>query len=94
MVWDVTIEKGTTSKICEVTIRDSTNGNGRTSLAYTDVTASYVREGGTRVAISLTPGSAGDAYSVGKWCEVDSVNCRGIYQLHLIDAALAPGQTR
>ena len=91
MSFDHTIKKDTTSKIVEVVIRDSSTGNGKTGVAHTDVTASYVREGGSRTAISLAAGTAGDAYSSGKWCEVDSTNCRGLYQLHIPNAALATG---
>ena len=91
MSFDHTILKGTTSKIVEVILRDSSTGAGKTAVAYTDVTASYVREGGTRTAITLAAGTAGDAYSTGKWCEVDSTNCPGLYQLHLPNAALATG---
>ena len=91
MSFDHTILKGTTSKIVEVLLRDSSTGAGTTAVAYTDVTASYVREGGTRTAITLAAGTAGDAYSTGKWCEVDSTNCPGLYQLHLPNAALATG---
>jgi hypothetical protein len=91
MSFDHTILKGTSSKIIEVILRDSTTGAGKTAVAYTDVTASYVREGSTRTAITLASGIAGDAYSSGKWCEVDATNCPGLYQLHLPDAALATG---
>ena len=91
MSFDHTILKGTTSKIVEVILRDSSTGAGKTAVAHTDVTASYVREGGTRTAITLASGTAGDAYSTGKWCEVDSTNCPGLYQLHLPNAALATG---
>ena len=91
MSFDHTILKGTTSKIVEVILRDSSTGAGKTAVAHTDVTASYVREGGTRTAITLAAGTAGDAYSTGKWCEVDSANCPGLYQLHLPNAALATG---
>jgi len=91
MSFDHTILKGTSSKIIEVILRDSTTGAGKTAVAYTDVTASYVREGSTRTAITLASGTAGDAYSSGKWCEVDATNCPGLYQLHLPDAALATG---
>lgn len=91
MSFDHTILKGTSSKIIEVILRDSTTGAGKTAVAYTDVTASYVREGSTRTAITLAAGTAGDAYSSGKWCEVDAANCPGLYQLHLPDAALATG---
>jgi hypothetical protein len=91
MSFDHTILKGTSSKIIEVILRDSTTGAGKTAVAYSDVTASYVREGSTRTAITLASGTAGDAYSSGKWCEVDATNCPGLYQLHLPDAALATG---
>ena len=91
MSFDHTIKKGTTSKIIEVMIRDSSTGGGKTAVAHTDVTASYVREGGTRVAIALASGTAGDAFSSGKWAEVDSTNCKGLYQLHVPDLALASG---
>lgn len=90
-VFDTAIKGGTTSKIVEVTLRDSTTGAGKTGIAHSSVTASYVREGGTRTAITLTSGTVGDAYSSGKWCEVDSTNCKGVYQLHLPNAAIATG---
>jgi hypothetical protein len=91
MSFDHTILKGTTSKIIEVMIRDSTDGNGKSGITTSDLIASYVREGGTRTAITLASGTAGDAYSSGKWCEVDSSNAIGLYQLHIPDAALASG---
>lgn len=91
MSFDHTILKGTTSKIIEISVKDTVSAQGKTGIAHTDVTASYVREGSTRTAITLASGSAGDAYSSGKWAEVDSTNCRGLYQLHIPDAALATG---
>ena len=91
MSFDHTIKKGQTSKVIEVTLRDSSTGNGKTAVAHGSVTASYVREGGTRTAITLASGTAGDGYSSGKWAEVDATNCRGLYQLHIPDAALATG---
>jgi len=91
MAFDETITAGTTSKIIEVTLRSSSTGNGSTAIAHGSVTASYVREGGTRVAITLAAGTAGDAYSSGKWAEVDATNMRGVYQLHVPNAALAAG---
>ena len=91
MSFDHTIHKGTTSKIIEVMMRDATTGQGRTGIAIGDLIASYVREGGTRTAITLVSGAAGDSYSSGKWCEVDSSNAMGLYQLHLPNALLATG---
>ena len=91
MSFDHTIQKGTTSKIIEVMIRDSADGSGADGIAFGSVTASYTREGSTRTAITLASGTAGDSYSSGKWCEVDATNCKGVYQLHIPDAALATG---
>lgn len=91
MSFDHTIHKGTTSKIIEVMMRDATTGQGKTGIAIGDLIASYVREGGTRTAITLVSGTAGDSYSSGKWCEVDSSNAMGLYQLHLPNALLATG---
>lgn len=91
MAFDESITGGTTSKIIEVMVRDSTTGAGKTALAFGDVTASYCREGSTRTAITLASGTAGDAYSSGKWCEVDATNQKGLYQLHVPDAAIAVG---
>jgi hypothetical protein len=91
MAFDFTITAGETSKIIEVMIRDSTTGGGKTAIAFGAVTASYVREGSTRTAITLAAGTAGAAYSSGKWAEVDATNCKGLYQLHVPDLALATG---
>lgn len=91
MAFDDSILAGSTSKIVEVMMRDSTTGAGKTSLAHGDVTASYVREGGTRTAITLASGTAGDSYSSGKWAAVDGTNTPGLYQLHLPNAAIASG---
>ena len=95
MGFDHTIKKGTTSKIIEVMIRQDKDGSdpgqGYTGLAHGSVTASYCREGGTRTAITLAAGTAGDAYSSGKWAEIDSTNQKGLYQIHIPNAALATG---
>ncbi|MBX3444278.1 MAG: hypothetical protein KF774_17885 [Planctomyces sp.] len=90
-MFDATVVAGSTSKIVEVMLRDSTTGQGKTGVAHGDVTASYVREGGTRTAVTLASGSAGDTWSSGKWAQVDSTNCPGLYQLHIPDAAIAAG---
>jgi len=91
MAFDAAVLAGQTSKVVEVVLRDSSTGMGKTGLAYGSVSASYCREGGTRQAITLASGSAGDAYSSGKWAEVDATNMPGVYQLHIPDAALASG---
>jgi hypothetical protein len=91
MAYDETIVAGTTSKIIEVCLRDSTTGQGKTGLAHSAVTARYVREGGTATTITLSAGTAGDSYSSGKWAQVDEINMRGVYQFHVPNAALASG---
>lgn len=91
MGFDFTIKKGTTSKIIEFMLRDSTTGLGKTGLLTGDMTGSYVREGGTKVALSFTSASAGDSFSTGRWAEVDATNMRGLYQFHLPNASLASG---
>lgn len=72
-------------------LRDSTTGLGKTGLLTGDMTGSYVREGGTKVALSFTSASAGDSFSTGRWAEVDATNMRGLYQFHLPNASLATG---
>lgn len=91
-MFDYSFKAGTTSQRIQVMLRDSTTGGGKTGVAYTAVTASYTLEGGTRTAITLASGTAGDAFSAGKWAEVDATNCKGLYQLHVPDAALASGK--
>lgn len=91
---NIIIAADTTSKILEIMVRDSSTGLGKTGIAYSDVTASYCREGSTRTAIELTEGTAGAAYSSGKWAEVDATNMRGLYQLHVPNATLAAGVDR
>ena len=95
MAYDETILAGATSKIVEVMIRqdkDGSNpGQGRTGIAHGSVTGSYVREGGTRQAITMAAGTVGDAYSTGKWAEVDATNMPGKYQFHVPNGALASG---
>lgn len=91
MSFDMTIKAGTTSKIIELMLRDSGTGLGKTGIVYTGITASYIREGGTRTAITLASGTAGDSYSSGKFAEIDATNCKGHYQLHIPNAAIAAG---
>lgn len=91
MAFESTIQTDETSKIIEVMLRDSSTGAGKTGLAFGDLSVSYVREGSTRVAVTLASGTAGDAYSSGKVAEVDATNMKGVYQIHLPDAAFVTG---
>ena len=91
------IKKGTTSKIVQIFIQDSssTTGAGLTGLAYNSgsLTAYYRREdagnaGGT--AISLVTATLG-TFSSGGFKECDSTNMPGWYELHIPNAVLATG---
>ena len=62
-------------------------------LIHSDLdSASYVRQGGARVAITpITLASADAAHAAGGFIEVDAVNSKGLYRLDLPDAAYASG---
>lgn len=91
MAFDNIYVKDVTSVIIQVMLRDSTTGMGKTGVTYSALTASYCRPGGTRTAITPAAGAPGDAYSSGKFAEVDSTNMPGLYQFHVPNAALATG---
>lgn len=91
------VKKGTTSKIVQIFIADSssTTGAGLPSLVYNSgsLTAYYRREdagnaGGT--AITLATATLG-TFSSGGFKEVDSTNMPGWYELHIPNAVLASG---
>lgn len=91
MAYDNMIRAGTTSKIIEVSLRWSANGQGATGILWNWIGASYVREGSTRNAMTLAAGTAGDSYSSGKWAEIDKDNQPGLYSFHVPNAAIAAG---
>jgi hypothetical protein len=88
---DLVLGQAANSKIIEIMLRDSTTGQGKTGLTFESagMTAYYVREGSTANLITLIAGTVGDAYSSGKFAEVDATNMPGLYQLHIPNAALA-----
>ncbi len=68
------------------------DGTEQTGKAASDVTASYWRFGGQRVAISVSDLAAVDsAHSSGGWKETDSTNMPGLYRFDLPDAAILNG---
>ena len=90
---DIVLGAASNSKIIEVMLRDSTTGQGKTALAYGDVTYFYIREGttsthehGTCVDMTL------DTYADHGFIQVDSTNCPGLYQFGVPQAALATGK--
>lgn len=91
----LSLVKGTTSKLVQIFVLDSSStvGAGLTGLVYNSasLTAYYYREGaGSAVAISLVTMTLG-TWTSGGFVVVDGTNMPGVYQLALPDAALASG---
>lgn len=90
------IKKGATDQTIYLEILDSasTTGGRKTGLVFNSagMTAYYVRNGASAVAITLaTLAAANSAHSDGGFKEVDATNMPGIYRLDLPDAAVASG---
>ncbi len=88
------IKKGTTSKLIEVFISDSssTTGAGLTGVAFGDITGYYYRSG----AAGETELAALKTMTLGTWAtegfiEIDATNMPGYYQLGLPNTALVSG---
>jgi hypothetical protein len=88
------IKKASTDISVYFHLRNSSDGTSKTGLVYNSAgaVASYVRNRGTRTAITLATLAAADsAHSDGGFKEVDGTNAKGLYRLDLPDAALATG---
>ena len=86
------IKKGTTSKLVQIFIMDTsqTDGSGLTGLAYDtgSLTAYYYRDAdAVAVEISLITMTAG-TWASGGFIEIDATNLPGWYQVGLPDAAI------
>lgn len=91
----LSLKAGTTSKLVDVFIQDSSSsvGAGLTGLAFgtASLTAYYYREGAaSAVLISLLTMTLGTWTTAG-FIVVDGTNMPGVYQIGLPDAALAAG---
>lgn len=91
----LSIKAGTTSKLLDLFIQDSskTDGSGLTGLAFntSGLTAYYYREGAaSATAITLATMTLG-TWATGGFVVVDGTNMPGCYQLGIPDAALASG---
>jgi hypothetical protein len=89
---------GVTSVIKHVFLQDSTvtTGAGKTALAFGDITAYYVRAGGTLTALTLetiatlgTWASGGDNHL--GFRKLDDTNAPGVYEIHLPNNILVAG---
>lgn len=91
----LSILAGTTSKMVDIFVQDSssTTGAGLTGLVFNtgSLTAYYYREGaGSATAISLVTATLGTWTSSG-FIVVDGTNMPGLYQVGLPNAAIAAG---
>ncbi len=91
----LSIKAGTTSKLVDVFIQDSSStvGAGLTGLVFNSgsLTAYYYREGAaSATAITLATMTLG-TWATGGFVVVDGTNMPGCYQLGLPDAAVAAG---
>jgi len=91
MAYDQIVKKATTSYIIEVMLRDSTTGQGKTSVAYGDVAYGYWREGAATGANGTCVTMSKGTYADHGWVEVDATNLPGVYQFGVPDAAIATG---
>lgn len=91
----LSLKAGTTSKLLDVFIQDTsvTTGAGLTGLVYNSasLTAYYYREGAaSATAITLATMTLG-TWATGGFVVIDGTNMPGCYQLGIPDAALAAG---
>lgn len=91
----ISIKAGTTSKLLDLFVSDSSSstGAGLTGVAFNTagLTAYYYREGAaSAVAITLATMTLG-TWATGGFIVIDGTNMPGAYQLGIPDAALASG---
>lgn len=90
--WAHGITPATTSKSIHVKLRSSLTNLEVTGVTSGSITASYIRTGGVRVAITVSAlGAVDAAYSSGGWIQIDATNQPGLYRLDVPDAAFAAG---
>lgn len=73
-----------------VLLRSTTDNTEVTGKTYSDVTLSYMKQGGTRQGITAaTLGSVDAAHADGGFIEIDATNMPGLYRLDLPDVAVS-----
>ena len=86
------VPAGTTSVSVWIELEDTTTGAPTTGKLAANMTCSYWRQGGLRVAITPADLVGVDSvYSAGGVKEVDLTNMPGLYRLDVPDAALIAG---
>jgi hypothetical protein len=89
------IKKGTSSKLIQIFILDTSqeDGSGLTGLVYNSagLTAYYIREGSaSTTVISLVTAAIG-TWTSGGFKEVDATNMPGVYEIGIPNACIASG---
>ena len=86
------IKAGSTSVSGVFTLAATLDSTAVTGKVAADLTCSYLRQGGVRVAITPSDlAAANSAYSSGGVKEIDATNMPGLYRIDFPDAALATG---
>ncbi len=86
------IQAGATSVTMNFELRKTTDSTEQTGKVAADMTLSYWRQGGIRVAVSPSNLAAvNSAFASGGVKEVDSTNMPGMYRVDWPDAAFATG---
>lgn len=86
------IKAGSVDVSLAVLLRKTADNTEHTGAAHSDVTASYLRQGGSRTAITMANLSAIDAaHDDGGWEQADATNMPGLYRFDPPDAAFATG---
>lgn len=86
------VKAGSTGVSLPVLLLSTSTGQEVTAKVASDVTASYWRQGGIRVAITVSDlTNVNDAYSSGGWKQVDATNQPGAYRFDVPDAAFDVG---
>lgn len=87
------VKAGSTSVSVVIQLQTTDTSAPITGIAHTDLTsASYIRQGGVRTAITLSALAAvNSVFSAGGWKELDGTNLPGLYRLDVPDGAFATG---
>ena len=85
------IKCGSTDVTIPIILRSTTDNTEVTGKIYSDVTASYQRQGEARVSIATTSQTVTGAHTDGGFVEIDATNMPGNYRFDIPDAAFADG---
>lgn len=91
----LTIKKGTTSKLIQIFILDTSqeDGSGLTGLVHNSagLTAYYFREGSASTSVISLVNAVVGTWTSGGFKEVDDTNMPGVYEIGIPNACIASG---